>query len=50
MFLMFKQHQKLSKLSKISNRGSFDIAGFVIKADLGTPVAANFYEARNEPL
>jgi hypothetical protein len=47
---MFKQPQKLSKLSKISNRGSFDTANFVNKSNLGKPVAANFYEARNEPL
>jgi len=50
VFLLFKQSGNLDDVEECSNRGSFDAAGFVTKSKLDELVAANFYEARNEPL
>ena len=50
VFLLYKQSRHLDGVETCSDRGGFDLAEFVSKSNLGELVAANFYEARNEPI
>jgi hypothetical protein len=50
VFLLFKQTKRLDDIEECANRGNFDLAGFVAKSELNQFLAANFYEAKHEPL